>query len=59
MTDICPFLSGNLNKIFLILIKSNLYKKIALYHEVLEICANIRVFEILSEKSKDPPDPEV
>ncbi|MGA2143297.1 MAG: hypothetical protein ABSG94_12905 [Brevinematales bacterium] len=45
--EISPFVSGNINKVFIIMLKNNNYKQIAQNCDILESCANVRVLELL------------
>jgi hypothetical protein len=47
LKEISPFVSGNINKVFIIMLKNNKYKQIAQNCDILESCANIRVLDIL------------
>ncbi len=46
--DISPFISNNINKVFVLMIKNNHYKQIAQYCDVLDVCANIKVLDLLN-----------
>lgn len=50
--DISPFLSGNINRLFVLMIKNNYFKQIAQYSDILESCANIKVLELLNDFTK-------
>lgn len=51
--DVSPFLSININKIFVIMIKNNFYKQVAEYSFLLENCANIKTLQLLDEFIKN------
>jgi hypothetical protein len=48
INEISPFISGNINKLFIMMIKNNYYKQIALYCDIFESSGNIKVLELLN-----------
>lgn len=50
--DISPFVSSNINKVFIMMIKNNYYKQIAEYCDILDACANIKVLDLLNSFTK-------
>lgn len=50
--DISPFVSFNINKVFVMMIKNNYYKQIAEFCDILEACANIKVLDLLNAFTK-------
>ncbi|GEM_PF-2803208 len=48
INEISPFISGNINKLFIMLIKNNYYKQIAQYSDIFESSGNIKVLELLN-----------
>jgi hypothetical protein len=50
--DISPFITNSINKVFILMIKNNCYKQIARYCDVLEVCANIKVLDLLNVFTK-------
>jgi hypothetical protein len=51
--EIAPFLSRQLNRIFVLMLKNNSYRAVAESVSLLESCANVRILEILDEFTKN------